>query len=159
MRVQNVIQQVVGITYHTLVAAPQHNMKRSFFFHTLLALYGTEKLEQIKAAGNIVLDSVEIEQSELDKIVPGWKTTKPKHPQPPPPGLGDFVYWCLHPFVLVLDRFCGTRLEGCQSCAERRARLNRWWHKGAGWLRVRLNSVTHRIRKSPTSLAGPAALK
>jgi len=55
--------------------------------------------------------------------------------------LGDWVYWTLHPFVLVLDKTFGTRWQDCQTCAERRRRLNRWWHAATRWLRMRLNGL------------------
>lgn len=43
---------------------------------------------------------------------------------PPPAGLGDVVHVIAQPIARALDRTLGTRIEGCTSCAARRAALN-----------------------------------
>lgn len=50
-------------------------------------------------------------------------------PPPPPPenprGLGDLVATLAEPIARFSDAHLGTHLVGCQSCAERRAALNK----------------------------------
>ena len=47
--------------------------------------------------------------------------------QPPPPsrGLGDVVAIFAEPIARASDALLGTKLVGCNSCAERRAALNK----------------------------------
>lgn len=49
----------------------------------------------------------------------------PKPPPPKPRGLGDLVATLAEPIAAASDKLLGTHLVGCQSCAERRAALNR----------------------------------
>lgn len=44
---------------------------------------------------------------------------------PKPRGLGDLVATLAEPIAAASDKLLGTHLVGCQSCAERRAALNR----------------------------------
>ena len=39
-------------------------------------------------------------------------------------GVGDAVHAIAEPIAKAIDRFAGTRIQGCGSCAKRRARLN-----------------------------------
>jgi hypothetical protein len=67
-------------------------------------------------------------------------------------GLGDLVYWILHPGVLLMDRVFKTRWQDCHTCALRRRRMNRWWHKATISIRRRLNLFT--IRKTHLPVSG-----
>jgi hypothetical protein len=48
-----------------------------------------------------------------------------RRPPPKPRGLGDLVATLAEPIARFSDAHLGTHLVGCQSCAERRAALNR----------------------------------
>jgi len=49
----------------------------------------------------------------------------PPPPAPPPRGLGDVVAIFAEPIARASDALLGTHLVGCNSCAERRAALNK----------------------------------
>lgn len=63
--------------------------------------------------------------------IPGtvWDALRAKyHPDSPPPpsrGLGDVVALFAEPIARASDAVLGTKLVGCNACAERRAALNR----------------------------------
>jgi hypothetical protein len=48
-----------------------------------------------------------------------------KNGQPLGFGLGDLVHIVANPIAKTLDAVAGTQIEGCQSCAQRRADLNK----------------------------------
>ena len=47
------------------------------------------------------------------------------HPPAPPRGLGDLVALFAEPIARASDAVLGTKLVGCNACAERRAALNK----------------------------------
>jgi hypothetical protein len=59
-------------------------------------------------------------------------------------GPGDLLAAILHPFVIALDHLFGTRLEQCHTCAQRRDRLNRWWHRSL----FRIRGRGHPVKKT-----------
>ena len=110
--------------------------------------YGPDMLAIILKMGQVEQDTIEIDvevlrkiESDLDKTKPGWRTPPKKPLRKKTTGLGDVVYLILHPFVILLDRIAGTKWQDCKTCADRRRRMNRWWHVWRGKARNALNGI------------------
>ncbi len=110
-------------------------MKTAIHCSYVLAKYGQPVLDQVVAAGRKEQDTVEIEVSKLDGIIPGWRDPPPKVERGP----GDKLEWLLHPFVVFMDSHFGTHLEGCAACRRRKENMNRWWNIWTQFLRNHLN--------------------
>ena len=83
---------------------------------------------EVRRCATITPTAVEIPSDCLAALQSKFKPFPRAHPaQPPPPprGLGDVVAIFAEPIARASDAVLGTHLVGCNSCAERRAALNK----------------------------------
>lgn len=88
-------------------------------------------LEAVKRAARRDGEHFWIEESKMQKIV-----SKHTHKE-----LGDYVYWAIHPFVLLLDNVFEMKLEQCKKCAGRRRYLNQKHHQIVLAVKLLVNNI------------------
>lgn len=101
-------------------------------FEDYCSRFGPAFRAELITAATFTDDAVSIPAEHLAEMARRYRPhprPHPKHPATPPPekprGLGDLVATLAEPIARFSDAHLGTHLVGCQSCAERRAALNR----------------------------------